>query len=60
MMKGDRTKKLSFRLWKKGKSVDEIQTQICRNSKQLEESVKQWVTEWERGRQVRWEPEMPN
>jgi hypothetical protein len=60
MTKGDRTKELSFRLWKEGKSLAEIQAQICRNSKPLEESVKQWVTEWERGRQVRWEPEMPN
>jgi hypothetical protein len=57
MIKGDRTKELSFRLWKEGKSVVEM---ICRNSKPLEESVKQWVTEWERERQARWEPEMPS
>jgi hypothetical protein len=59
-MKGERTKELSFRLWKEGKSVAEIQAQICRNSKPLEESIKQWVTEWERGRQAGWESELPN
>jgi hypothetical protein len=56
MPKGDRTKELSFRLWKEGKALTEIQAQICRDSKPLEESVKQWVIEWERGRQGRWEP----
>ena len=55
MPKGDRTKELSFRLWKEEKSLTEIQAQISRDSKPLEESVKQWIIEWERGRQGRWE-----
>jgi hypothetical protein len=60
MLKGDRIKELSFRLWKEGKSLAEIQAHICRNSQTLEESVKQWVTEWERGHQGKWEPKISN
>jgi hypothetical protein len=56
MPKGERTKELSFRLWKEGKPLTQIQAQVCRDSKTLEESVKQWVIEWDRGRQGRWEP----
>jgi hypothetical protein len=58
MPKGERTKELSFRLWKEGKSLTEINAQVCRDPKTLEESVRQWVTEWERGRQGKWEPEI--
>jgi hypothetical protein len=46
MPKGERTKELSFRLWKEKKSLPEIQTHIYSNSRELEENVKQWVTEW--------------
>jgi len=59
MPTGERTKELSFRLWKEGKSLRDVQAQVCRDSKTLEESVRQWVTEWERGRQGKWEPELP-
>ena len=58
MPKGERTKELSFRLWKEGKSLREIQDQISGESKTLQESVKQWITEWERGRQGKWDPDI--
>jgi hypothetical protein len=58
MPKGERTKQLSFRLWKEGKSLREIQAQISGESKPLQESVNQWITEWERGRQGKWDPDI--
>ena len=58
MPKGERTKELSFRLWKEGKSLIEIQAKISGESKPLQESVKQWITEWERGRQGKWDPDI--
>ena len=58
MPTGERTKELSFRLWKEGKSLREIQAQISGESKTLQESVKQWITEWERGRQGKWDPDI--
>jgi hypothetical protein len=58
MPKGERTKELSFRLWKEGKSLREIQAQLSGESKTLQESVKQWITDWERGRQGKWDPEI--
>jgi hypothetical protein len=60
MPKGKRTKALSFRLWKEGKSLAEIQVQICGDSKALRESVKEWIVEWERGRQTKWDPDISN
>jgi hypothetical protein len=33
--KGDRAKELSFGLWKEGKSLEEIQVQIGRDSKDV-------------------------
>jgi hypothetical protein len=44
MPKGERTKELSFRLWKEGKLLREIQPKISGESKTLRESVKQWIT----------------
>jgi hypothetical protein len=58
MPTGERTKELSFRLWKEGKSLAEIHAQISGQSKVLQESVKQWITEWERGRQGKWDPDI--
>ena len=58
MPTGERSKELSFRLWKEGKSLREIQAQISGESKTLQESVKQWITEWERGRQGKWDPDI--
>jgi hypothetical protein len=58
MLKGERTKELSFRLWREGKSLAEVQAHICRSAKVSEESVKEWVIEWERGRQGKWEPQI--
>jgi hypothetical protein len=60
MPKGERSKELSFRLWKEGKSLTEIQARISGESKTLQESVKQWITEWERGRQRNWDPDISN
>ena len=60
MPTGERTKELSYRLWKEGKSLREIQAQISGESKTLQESVKQWITEWERGRQGKWDPDISN
>jgi hypothetical protein len=57
MPTGERVKELSFRLWAEGKSLVEIQTQICGDSATLRVSVQQWIVEWERGRQARWNPE---
>jgi hypothetical protein len=58
MPKGERTKELSFRLWNEGKSLREIQAKISGESKTLQESVKQWITEWERGHQGKWDPDI--
>lgn len=58
MPKGDRAKKLSFRLWTEEKSLAEIQAKICGESEILPSSVQDWIVEWERGRQKKWEPEM--
>ena len=58
MTKGERTKKLSFRLWAESKSLAEIQTMICGESETPPSSVKEWIVEWERGRQRKWEPEV--
>ena len=58
MPKGERTKELSFRLWKEGKSLIEIQAKISGESKTLQESVKQWITEWERGHQGKWDADI--
>jgi len=55
---GERTKELSFRLWLEGKSVAEIQQQICRDSVTLRGGVREWIMEWERGRQAKWKPEL--
>ena len=58
MPRGERTKELSFRLWKEGKSLREIQAQISGESKTLQESVEQWITDWERARQGKWDPDI--
>ena len=57
MPTGERAKELSFRLWTEGKSSAEIQTQICGDSATLRISVQQWIIEWERGRQAKWNPD---
>jgi len=56
MPKGERTKKLSFRLWTEGKSVAETQAKICGESEIPPSSVKEWIVEWERGRQKNGSP----
>ena len=57
---GERAKELSFRLWKEGKSLVEIEAQICGDSQTLRTSVMEWVIEWERGRQSKWKPDTSN
>jgi hypothetical protein len=57
MPSGERAKELSFRLWAEGKSAAEIQLQICGDSASLRISVQQWIIEWERGRQAKWNPD---
>jgi hypothetical protein len=56
--KGERTKKLSFRLWAEGKSLPEVQAKICSELGILASNVEEWILEWERGRQRKWEPEI--
>ena len=60
MLKGERIKELSFRLWSEGKSLASIQAKICGGSEIAPNSVKEWIVEWERGRQGKWAPEIPN
>lgn len=57
MPTGERPKQLSFRLWTEGNSPAEIETQICGASATLRISVQQWIIEWDRGRQAKWNPE---
>lgn len=57
MPTGERTKELSFRLWAEGKSLAEIQAQVCGDSPTLRGSVQEWVIEWERGRQMKRKPD---
>jgi hypothetical protein len=57
MPTGERAKESSFRLWTEGKYAAEIHAQICGDSAPLRISVQQWIIEWERGRQAKWNPE---
>jgi hypothetical protein len=59
-MLGERIKELSFRLWTERKSLGAIQAKICGGSETPPSSVKEWIVEWERGRQRKSEPEIPN
>jgi len=58
MPKGDKTKEPAFAMWLAGRSLEEIQREICRNSGTLLSSVKGWILDWERGRQRKWLPEL--
>ena len=60
MLKGERIKELSFRLWTERESLAAIQAKICGASEVPPHSAKEWIVEWERGRQGKWEPEMSN
>ena len=48
----DESKEKAFVMWKAGKSLSEIQDK----STALPLSVKDWIREWERGRQGAWRP----
>lgn len=58
MPRGDRTKAPSFALWKAGKSLRQIQSAICGQSKTKPGSVAGWVRDWERGSQGAWAPKI--
>src|SRR5713101_5590656 len=56
--RGITLKNVTFRRWLEGKSVDQIEREICGASRTQPESVKQWIREWERGCQGKWEPDI--
>jgi hypothetical protein len=60
MPKGDNTKEQTFRRWLEGKSLDQIEREICGKSNTQPESVKQWIREWERARQRKWDVDISN
>ena len=41
-----------FRLWKNGETVTRIEQQVTAKP----ETIRDWVLQWERGRQGVWEP----
>lgn len=56
MPRGDDTKTLAFALWRKGKTVQEIQREIGNASEPKPTSVRGWIVDWERGCQRIWTP----
>lgn len=48
----DGSKQESFRLWAEGRSLERIQELVTAKH----ETVSGWVLDWERGRQLTWEP----
>ena len=48
----DESKIKCVELWKDGASLREIQNQVTAKK----ESVKDWVLQWERGKQGTWDP----
>ena len=59
MPSGDNTKKPTFAVWLAGRPLEEIQREITRQSKTLASSVNGGVLDWERGRQRKWAPKLP-
>lgn len=49
-------KEQCFDLWRQGKNVDQIIDDMKR--KLAPKSIRQWVREWERGKQETWEPQL--
>jgi len=56
MPRGDKTKRVAFKLWYQGKSLREIQDKIAEESGTQRGSVRGWVLDWERGNQKAWTP----
>ena len=56
MALGDKTKKPAFEMGEAGKSLEEIQEEICRTTTTKPGSVKGWILDWERGKQASWSP----
>ena len=56
MPKGDKSKEPAFALWKAGRSLSEIQSEIRLAPETKPGSVAGWVLDWERGKQGLWEP----
>jgi hypothetical protein len=52
MANRDGSKIECFRLWSAGASIEEIERQVTAKP----ESVRDWIPESERGRQVSWQP----
>lgn len=52
MALGDKTKRPAFEMWKAGKSLEEIQEEICRTTTTKRGSVKGWILDWEQGKQA--------
>jgi hypothetical protein len=50
MPHGDRSKEMAFEMWKAGKRLSEIQDK----STAKPDTVRTWITEWERGSQGVW------
>jgi hypothetical protein len=51
MPQGDRSKEECFRLWSLGKSVTQIKNATTADY----DSILDWVRQWERGSQGKWE-----
>ena len=47
MPRGDNTKAPSFKMWKAGNSLKQIQNVICTKSKTRPSSVAGWVRDWD-------------
>ena len=56
MPRGDETKTVAFSLWLKGRSIKQIEATIRARSGTKPSSVAGWILDWERGRQMTWEP----
>jgi len=54
MPKGDDSKQKAFQMWNEGRTLNEI----IRASTAKPESLKDWVLQWERGKQRTWTPQI--
>jgi hypothetical protein len=60
MPTGDGTKQIAFRRWLEGKSLAEIQREICSKTDTLRSSVRMWIIEWERAKQGKYDADVSN
>jgi len=58
MAHGDKTKQVAFHMWVDGKSTSQIQEAIEGRSTTMRASVKGWILDWERGKQLNWTPKL--